>query len=318
MVCRFLVLSFFFHFWRNKDFSKSLKTTFLPYLFDRVALKGYVVRFASFFRGKNMSYSILPCFFSFLVGPVWAQPSLFEGAEGLVEFQRRLVVCKDLEPWLKDACMKSVYDGLVVDVPASQEVAPRKKSASQNGPRIYFDDKGQPLVDIEDLLTQDHAQKQMRPFENGDLGFEPTRSRFSELHLVSIYGTEMKRDADGMLSHGRAKVTVDRPGEEVALVLAAHEPVFWEVTATPGTTVVHVAVGGVGGPESGVRINDDLIELETVPGPNVHDTSLPEFAVYKDTVLGAMEAEYLSSVQGSPMPPVEGFVINASADTNSL
>lgn len=43
---------------------------------------------------------------------------------------------------------------------------------------------------------------------------------------------------------GKAAVKVDRPGKVVTLVVSAYNPVTWEVTASPGTTLKRVIVAG--------------------------------------------------------------------------
>jgi hypothetical protein len=63
-----------------------------------------------------------------------------------------------------------------------------------------------------------------------------------ELHVVAAHvGHDMPRDRS---KPGTAKVTVDRPGKEVILVVHAYNPVNWEVATTPKTTLTKVIAVG--------------------------------------------------------------------------
>ncbi len=63
-----------------------------------------------------------------------------------------------------------------------------------------------------------------------------------ELHVVGLYEGYTK--SNGAIHGGKARVSVDRPGKRVTLALVAYDPVTWEVTATPATTLERVVLGG--------------------------------------------------------------------------
>jgi len=64
----------------------------------------------------------------------------------------------------------------------------------------------------------------------------------SEIHAVCIYEGVTK--TGNMIHGGMASVKVDRPGKMVTLFLSSYDPVTWEVTATAGTKIAQVIVGG--------------------------------------------------------------------------
>jgi hypothetical protein len=79
----------------------------------------------------------------------------------------------------------------------------------------------------------------------------------SELHVVCAHEGYTK--TGDMIHGGKAAVKVDRPGKAVTLVVSAYNPVTWDVTVTPGTTLKKVIVAGyhrqaVGGQLNGVEV----------------------------------------------------------------
>lgn len=64
----------------------------------------------------------------------------------------------------------------------------------------------------------------------------------TELHVVSVY--QGRTRTEGKIHGGKANVKVDRPGKTITLVLAAYEPVTWEIQATEGTKLDKVYLGG--------------------------------------------------------------------------
>lgn len=73
------------------------------------------------------------------------------------------------------------------------------------------------------------------------IGGPPDNTK-TEVHLVSIYeGGEQTGDQ----IHGpRARVHVDRPGKQVTLVLTSYSGATWHVTASEGTQIHEVILGG--------------------------------------------------------------------------
>lgn len=75
------------------------------------------------------------------------------------------------------------------------------------------------------------------------------------LHVVGIYEG---RERTGKTIHGsRADVVIDRPGEEVTLVLTAYEATRWTVTIEDGSTVERIVLGGYGAARSEVYVSTD-------------------------------------------------------------
>src|SRR6185503_731703 len=65
-----------------------------------------------------------------------------------------------------------------------------------------------------------------------------------ELHAVSVYSGNVDGSASQNHEQGQAAVTVDRPGTHVSLFLGSYEPVVWYVSATSGTIIEKVILGG--------------------------------------------------------------------------
>jgi hypothetical protein len=67
-----------------------------------------------------------------------------------------------------------------------------------------------------------------------------------EVHAIGTYAgltlAGVKLD-DSIKDVRNAKVVVNRPGIPVVLVLMAHDPVVWQISHTPGTTIAGVVVG---------------------------------------------------------------------------
>jgi len=65
-----------------------------------------------------------------------------------------------------------------------------------------------------------------------------------ELHLVGLYSGNSNGSSSTNHEEGVASVLVDRPGRRVTLLLSSYEPVLWSVTATNGTLIEKVILGG--------------------------------------------------------------------------
>ncbi len=69
---------------------------------------------------------------------------------------------------------------------------------------------------------------------------KPDRSLARGAEVVLVSGYEPTDSASGMT----VQVNVDRPGSKVLLVLSSYDKVNWQVTASPGTAVSGILVGG--------------------------------------------------------------------------
>ena len=74
------------------------------------------------------------------------------------------------------------------------------------------------------------------------LADNPPRDNNRELHVVGVHVGATK--TDGMIHGPRAVVTVDRPKKLVTLVVAAYNPITWEIKIAPGSSVEKVILGG--------------------------------------------------------------------------
>lgn len=89
-----------------------------------------------------------------------------------------------------------------------------------------------------------HATPRTTPGETCDLG--PLPANFT-VQAVGIYegdlDTEVRLESSGHDTRA-AEVVLNRPGEDVVLVLMAYDPVLWTVRRTPETRLAAVVVGG--------------------------------------------------------------------------
>lgn len=65
-----------------------------------------------------------------------------------------------------------------------------------------------------------------------------------ELHYIGIHVGADVIGEHGVEPTSRVKVTVDRPGKEVVLMLAAYNRIEWQITATPGTRLRRALLSG--------------------------------------------------------------------------
>lgn len=66
----------------------------------------------------------------------------------------------------------------------------------------------------------------------------------AELHVVGVYEGNSKT---GEKLHGpTGKISLDRPGKKIALLLLSYEPVKWEITATKNTRISNVFLSSYG------------------------------------------------------------------------
>lgn len=134
----------------------------------------------------------------------------------------------------------------------------------------------------------------------------------SELHMVGIYEPQKRRNPDNSLEQDRVKVRVDRPGEYVSLVLSSHDSVVWDITATPGTIILRIAVGGYEAKRTSVFLDNSPYTPDILDLPTVYKKESENFHSYYKTVLSELRVKIASSFQGAYAAPAEGFVINSA------
>jgi hypothetical protein len=66
----------------------------------------------------------------------------------------------------------------------------------------------------------------------------------AELHVIGVYGGAEVEGEHGIEPRQAVRVTVDRPGKDVELVLTAHDAIDWTIVATPGTRVRRAILSG--------------------------------------------------------------------------
>ncbi|WP_411891113.1 hypothetical protein [Yoonia sp. SDW83-1] len=131
-----------------------------------------------------------------------------------------------------------------------------------------------------------------------------------ELHVIGVY--ERHNDIRDRPELGPVPVIVDRPDADVTLLLTNYEPVFWDVTLTPGTRIERVLLGGYEPDRSQVTLNG-------IPYPGVDIVTLRHSYTrdnikFRAIVMAAPELGGFvrpSSFEGSYEAPRDGFVIDA-------
>ncbi|MBF9032951.1 hypothetical protein HKCCE2091_01760 [Rhodobacterales bacterium HKCCE2091] len=132
-----------------------------------------------------------------------------------------------------------------------------------------------------------------------------------ELHIVGIY--EGSEETDGRIHGPEARVTVDRPGAEVTLVLADYGPVRWLVSATDGTEIARVILAGHRPERSEVMLDGarfDGVELRPDIDYSYRDEGRP-FREMIEVLPAATGFERPFSFHGS-YRAAEVFVIDAA------
>lgn len=138
-----------------------------------------------------------------------------------------------------------------------------------------------------------------------------------EVHVIGIYETEvssMEGSRPGQTivldsEPSSVPVVVDRPGQEVHLVLTSYDAVVWDVEVTPGTIILDVSVMShkpgsfaMVGPVKFVK-SDELQRL-------AHKQDSERFYPYHNELLKKIEADKMSSFTGIYRAPSKGFYIS--------
>lgn len=117
-----------------------------------------------------------------------------------------------------------------------------------------------------------------------------------EVHVVSVGDGYQTEDYYAL---PEARLVVDRPSEEIGLVLLDDGELHWKVEATAGTIISEIIRSGPGPRDSKVTLNG-------IPMAGVQVSGLPlafrplgsEFRTLVDAVTDIMKTERLSSLQG--------------------
>ncbi|MCR9273661.1 hypothetical protein ACVDG7_15560 [Mameliella sp. RP-9] len=117
-----------------------------------------------------------------------------------------------------------------------------------------------------------------------------------EVHVVSVGDGYQTEDYYAL---PEARLVVDRPGEEIGLVLLDGGALHWKVEATAGTIIGEIIRSGPGPTDSKVTLNG-------IPMAGVQVSGLPlafrplgsEFRTLVEAVTDSMKTERLSSFQG--------------------
>lgn len=134
-----------------------------------------------------------------------------------------------------------------------------------------------------------------------------------ETHFVGIY--EGVEETDGRVHGPEARLSIDRPGAEIVLILADYGPVRWFVDVAPSTNLREIVIAGhqpersevvvSGGPEPKMRIDTDM--------PDPYEIVGRAFRELVDTLAARSDLPPLLSFNGSYRAPETGFVIDAAS-----
>ncbi|GGE56500.1 hypothetical protein [Actibacterium pelagium] len=114
-----------------------------------------------------------------------------------------------------------------------------------------------------------------------------------------------------------AQVLIDRPGSSVVLVLLDSSPIEWSVTATPGTIIENILLGGEETSNSQVLFFGTPFVGNATPGiPMTHHPQGEKFRALITHLTDRMGTERISSFQGVQVAPKGGFVVDR-VDTNT-
>jgi hypothetical protein len=135
-----------------------------------------------------------------------------------------------------------------------------------------------------------------------------------ELHAIGVHS--------GALNNSGATVVVDRPGKSVTLFLSSYNGVFWHVSASSGTTIEKVILGGYYAQQvDGIASNVPIVQAtyyRSGGNPNggfgdyFYTGSNIESAMFLRSVqkLCALTGLSMSSFHGADYAPATPFVIN--------
>ena len=107
-------------------------------------------------------------------------------------------------------------------------------------------------------------------------------------------------------------VEVDRPGAPMSLVLAAYDPMEWQLTTRPGTSLGDIVLIGNGANEASVVLNGaprtSIIRMHDVDAP--HEPSGDRFRYVAERLPIEVGFERIASFQGGYRAPEDGFRID--------
>lgn len=136
------------------------------------------------------------------------------------------------------------------------------------------------------------------------------QTNLHEVHIVGIY--EGFTRSDGQIHGPRASLTVDRPGQEVVLVLTNFDPVRWMVEVTPGTRLSAVYLGGQHAARSEILINGLAFPgfIRVLDIPMTYEAKGPKFRDLIKGIEGWTGQANLSSYYGHYTAPAEGIFVS--------
>lgn len=133
-----------------------------------------------------------------------------------------------------------------------------------------------------------------------------------ELHIVGIYEPQTDRQSDGSVGRGQVAVHIDRPGRTVALVLGAYDPVRWAVTASPGTDVARIIIGGYESAQSEAILNGEVFDFERAELPLAYQAVGVRFQPFHEAAYTLVGLSNADSFSGAYRAPPEGFSITTA------
>lgn len=134
-----------------------------------------------------------------------------------------------------------------------------------------------------------------------------------ELHMIGIYEARPMRMSDGQVRRGVVPVTVDRRGSTVVLALTSYEAVQWSVTATPGTRIERIILGGYDRNRSEVTLDGDVVSADWIDDMGFsYREEGPRFQRYIEGAVDAAGVGHAASFQGDYAAPLEGFAITTA------
>lgn len=141
----------------------------------------------------------------------------------------------------------------------------------------------------------------------------PRRGPEEEAYLVAVYDGVEKT---GGVAHGpKGQIFLDRPDRQVTLLICSHEPVRWQVTATPGTRLKEVRLFGAA--KTSEVVTGEEKQAATLVGAGVecpYDRKTPAFYRFVRALKGATGFERLSGYAGAYRAVPDGFRFDRAAD----
>ncbi|CTQ48443.1 hypothetical protein [Jannaschia donghaensis] len=135
------------------------------------------------------------------------------------------------------------------------------------------------------------------------------RPEVDELHLVGIYEPRTVRQTGQPVRQGSVVVEVDRPGQDVALVLTSHEPVQWDIVASPDTRIARVILSGDGVVRSPAQVNSSPVEVERTTLPLAYEIRGNRFQPFHEAAFTFVGVDRADSFHGAYTAPPGGFLI---------